>query len=133
MLPAIRNFVTCGLWRRQIERFGLSMCSVRRAGGLFRDGSRATHRLPVRIYRDVDSAGEVIGSPDRGQQGWTEDEHGNRVTEPVPSTVLVTPEQLRKPSELADCSVGWLVRRAVRFWLESADAKSLKGPDKDRR
>lgn len=77
---------------------------------------------------EVDSTGEVIGSPDRGRQGWIEGEHSNRVTEPVPSTVLVTPEQLRKPSELVDCSVGWLVRRAVKLWLESADAKGLRGP-----
>lgn len=38
----------------------------------------------------------------------------------------ITPEQLRKLSESADCSVGWLVRRAVKFWLESTDAKNLK-------
>lgn len=44
-----------------------------------------------------------------------------------PSKVPVMPEQLRKLSKSAGCSVGWLVRRAVRFWLESADAKSLKG------
>jgi hypothetical protein len=48
---------------------------------------------------EVDSTGEVIGSPDREQQGWIEDEHGNRVTGPAPSTVPVTPEQLRKLSE----------------------------------
>ena len=82
---------------------------------------------------EVDSTGEVIGSPDRGQQGWIEGEHSNRVTGPVPSTVLVTPEQLRKLSESADCSVGWLVRRAINIWLESADAKGLKGPNKDGR
>ena len=35
-------------------------------------------------------------------------------------------DQLRKLSESAGCSVGWLVRRAVKFWLESADAKGLK-------
>jgi hypothetical protein len=64
---------------------------------------------------EVDSAGEVIGSRDREQQGWIDDEHGDRVTGPVPSTVPVTPEQLRKLSELADCSVGWLITRAFRF------------------
>ena len=35
-------------------------------------------------------------------------------------------DQLRKLSESAGCSVGWLVRRAVRIWLQSKDAKSLK-------
>jgi hypothetical protein len=45
----------------------------------------------------------------------------------------ITPEQLRKLSKSADCSVGWLIRRAARFCLESADAKSLMGPNKDGR
>jgi hypothetical protein len=83
--------------------------------------------LPLRdtALPEVDLAGEVIGSPDREQQGWIEDEYGNRVTGPVPFTLPVTPEQLRKLSESADCSIGWLIRRAVKFWLESADAKRM--------
>ncbi len=35
-------------------------------------------------------------------------------------------DRLGKLAESVDCSVGWLVRRAVKFWLESADAKGLK-------
>jgi hypothetical protein len=42
-------------------------------------------------------------------------------------------DQLRKLSESVDCSVGWLIRRAVKFWLGSADANGLMGPNKDGR